>query len=173
MTRTRTDRLCRQRRFRRCRPGKQRLDGQARWPPVDRTSPEVTSLLATTGLQIPGRGWAHRRGLAHGKVRLLFGPVPSGCCRADLRWSPGQANPPEWAYAVDDLSYYPATDSWAPISQRDVPMPRSRHTAVWTGREMLVWGGITGELSPDVARLGDGGRYTPPDHESPQEISQC
>ena len=84
----------------------------------------------------------------------------------------GPGQPTRVAYAVDDLRYNPATDSWAAISQRDAPMPRSRHTAVWTGREMLVWGGITGELSPDVVRLGDGGRYTPPDHESPQEISQ-
>ena len=35
------------------------------------------------------------------------------------------------------------------------PAPRSVHTAVWTGREMVLWGGFNGGV------LNDGGRYNP------------
>ena len=36
------------------------------------------------------------------------------------------------------------------------PLVRAYHTAVWTGTEMIVWGGDTG-----TAYLNTGGRYTP------------
>jgi hypothetical protein len=52
--------------------------------------------------------------------------------------------------------YDPATDSWTPTSTLDVPRGRSFHTAVWTGNEMIVWGGIA---TFDV--LQNGGRYDP------------
>src|ERR1044072_8099580 len=37
----------------------------------------------------------------------------------------------------DNLS----TDSWAPTSITNAPDARYNHTAVWTGSEMIVWGG--------------------------------
>src|SRR5262245_56327999 len=38
--------------------------------------------------------------------------------------------------------YNPATDSWLPTSTgANVPLARYRHLAVWTGSEMIVWGG--------------------------------
>jgi N-acetylneuraminic acid mutarotase len=52
--------------------------------------------------------------------------------------------------------YDPATDSWAATDVADAPSPRDLHTAVWTGREMIIWGG-TG----DFANFNDGGRYDP------------
>ena len=58
--------------------------------------------------------------------------------------------------------YNPETDSWAASSLTtaagaNVPSPRREHTAVWTGAEMIVWGGT----SDGRAGLGDGGRYSP------------
>src|SRR5262249_51664825 len=48
------------------------------------------------------------------------------------------------------------TDSWTPTSTAEnVPAARFGHTALWTGREMIVWGGI-GTPSSD-----GGGRYSP------------
>jgi hypothetical protein len=40
--------------------------------------------------------------------------------------------------------YDPATDSWAatPFTGASVPSGRWYHTAVWTGTEMIVWGGL-------------------------------
>ncbi len=52
--------------------------------------------------------------------------------------------------------YDPATDTWRPISMTNAPSPRSGHTAVWTGSEMIIWGGI-GLLGP----LNTGARYDP------------
>ena len=38
--------------------------------------------------------------------------------------------------------YNPSTDSWTATSTTNAPAGRSEHTAVWTGSEMIVWGGI-------------------------------
>src|SRR6266542_3777295 len=35
----------------------------------------------------------------------------------------------------------PATDSWAATSTINAPIGRVNHTAVWTGSEMIIWGG--------------------------------
>lgn len=53
--------------------------------------------------------------------------------------------------------YDPATDSWSSTSQGDnCPLARGRHAAIWTGNEMIVWGG-DGYPSVD----NSGGRYDP------------
>jgi len=51
--------------------------------------------------------------------------------------------------------YNPATNSWKPTSTVGAPSNRAELTAVWTGKEMIVWGGQNG-LFPRV-----GGRYDP------------
>ena len=53
--------------------------------------------------------------------------------------------------------YDPSTDSWTATSTTNAPDARSGHTAVWTGSEMIVWGG-EGE---DLLTLDTGGRYNP------------
>src|SRR6202035_4522857 len=53
--------------------------------------------------------------------------------------------------------YNPSTDSWTATSIATAPDGRSGHTAVWTGTEMIVWGGANN--SPGV--LNTGGRYNP------------
>jgi hypothetical protein len=37
--------------------------------------------------------------------------------------------------------YYPVGDVWGPVTLDGAPSPRTGHTAVWTGNEMIVWGG--------------------------------
>ena len=37
--------------------------------------------------------------------------------------------------------YNPSTDSWTATSTTNAPSARADHTAVWTGSEMIVWGG--------------------------------
>jgi Galactose oxidase, central domain len=37
--------------------------------------------------------------------------------------------------------YNPGTDSWTATSTTNAPTARTGHTAVWTGSEMIVWGG--------------------------------
>jgi hypothetical protein len=38
-------------------------------------------------------------------------------------------------------SYHPASNSWSTVTTMGAPSVRSFHTAVWTGSEMIVWGG--------------------------------
>ncbi len=63
-------------------------------------------------------------------------------------------------YGTDTLNdggrYNPTTDSWMPLLIVGAPSARYDHTAIWTGSEMIVWGGWDGT---DV--LGDGARYNP------------
>ncbi|TLD43135.1 MAG: hypothetical protein JETT_0570 [Candidatus Jettenia ecosi] len=59
----------------------------------------------------------------------------------------------------DGGRYNPTTDSWSSISMTEAPSIRSRHTAVWTGTEMIVWGGSG--VSQYHNRLNTGGRYNP------------
>ena len=37
--------------------------------------------------------------------------------------------------------YNPGTDTWTATSTTNAPAARAFHTAVWTGSEMIVWGG--------------------------------
>ena len=37
--------------------------------------------------------------------------------------------------------YNPNTDSWVATTTNNAPDARFGHTAVWTGGEMIVWGG--------------------------------
>ncbi len=56
--------------------------------------------------------------------------------------------------------YDPFTDTWVPTSTANVPDGREQHSAVWTGTEMIVWGGTT-YIYPDFYDLNTGGRYDP------------
>src|SRR5205807_1140536 len=40
--------------------------------------------------------------------------------------------------------YNPSTDSWTATSTANAPAARTGHRAVWTGSEMIVWGGYNG-----------------------------
>ncbi len=53
--------------------------------------------------------------------------------------------------------YNPTTDTWGnPLSTTDAPSGRISHAAVWTGSEMILWGGYDG-----ITVFNDGGRYNP------------
>jgi N-acetylneuraminic acid mutarotase len=47
-------------------------------------------------------------------------------------------------------------DAWQPRDLGPPLVARSSHTAVWTGSEMIIWGGAN-----DAAVFNDGGRYNP------------
>jgi N-acetylneuraminic acid mutarotase len=51
--------------------------------------------------------------------------------------------------------YDPATDSWSSASSVQAPSARRGHTAVWTGTDVIVWGGF------GATHLDDGARYDP------------
>jgi len=55
----------------------------------------------------------------------------------------------------DGGRYNPNTNSWVATSQINAPEGRTNHSAVWTGSEMIVWGGYNG------SDFNTGGRYNP------------
>lgn len=69
----------------------------------------------------------------------------------------GSAGPdgPSNGAQAHGAAYDPATDSWRPIAE--APAGRLSHSVVWTGSEMIVWGGRT----PGHAPSADGFAYAP------------
>jgi hypothetical protein len=57
------------------------------------------------------------------------------------------------------LTYNPISGSWTPMSTVGAPSPRLGAPAVWTGSEMIVWGGH--DSGADHANLYDGAKYDP------------
>jgi hypothetical protein len=46
-------------------------------------------------------------------------------------------------YLASGGRYDPADDSWTATSTDNAPSPRYTHTAVWTGSDMVIWGGYS------------------------------
>ncbi len=66
----------------------------------------------------------------------------------------------------DGARYNPVTDTWKPVTTKNAPSARFDFPAVWTGKEMLIWGGYTDNHSRYQgahadAYLNTGGRYNP------------
>jgi len=64
---------------------------------------------------------------------------------------------------LNDGAYYTpavgsAKDYWTTTSSTGAPSSRSYHSSVWTGTEMLLWGGYNNYY---LTSLGQGGRYAP------------
>lgn len=51
--------------------------------------------------------------------------------------------------------YNPSTNTWTTISTTNAPIARNYHTAIWTGTEMIIWGGY------NSGYLSTGGKYNP------------
>ena len=67
--------------------------------------------------------------------------------------------------------YNPNTNSWTATSAANAPDGRTTHTAVWTGSDMIVWGGQAGSLG---YYFDTGGRYDPAaDTWTPTSTGQC
>jgi N-acetylneuraminic acid mutarotase len=64
-------------------------------------------------------------------------------------------NPLAQAYSWSFTTTEDGVGSWTATATLNAPSPRKEATAVWTGTEMLVWGGENG------TRLNTGGRYNP------------
>jgi len=74
------------------------------------------------------------------------------------------------AYAIDGRTnldsggrFSPKQNSWVTTTPLEgAPSPRRGHTAIWTGKEMIVWGGLTNALeSFPTSALWTGARFDP------------
>ena len=71
----------------------------------------------------------------------------------------GAADPPGVAYTLPEISapLGCTEDAWTPTTLTNAPSARWIHTAVWTGSEMIVWGGS--DQTSNYTNTG--GRYSP------------
>jgi len=107
-----------------------------------RYNPATDSWTATSDVDAPVTRYAHRA-VWTGTEMIVWGGHLNG-----VAYPAGYLN--------DGGRYNPTTNSWRPTSADGAPGPRESHTAVWTGSEMIVWGGDTG-----LGTTSTGGRYDP------------
>lgn len=61
----------------------------------------------------------------------------------------------------DGWRFNPVANNWARINEgENLPNARYAHTAVWTGTEMIIWGGMSANGGPAFP-INSGGRYNP------------
>jgi hypothetical protein len=147
--------------------------------------PQADTWVATTTVNAPGARSAHLAVYGAG-LMIIWGRGYQSGGRYDPRtdsWTPtSTASNPEdreshtlvwtgthmivWggylsSFRITTRSgsrYDPVLDAWFPMTEEGAPSPRSDHTAVWTGRRMIVWGG---DAKNAGVPLGDGGQYDP------------
>lgn len=73
-------------------------------------------------------------------------------------WGGMQGNLPDNALNTGGR-YDPVSGDWESLTSSGAPYPRTRHTAVWAGHELIVWGGEAPGYITE--RFDDGGRYSP------------
>lgn len=67
----------------------------------------------------------------------------------------------DFEYLNDGARYNPTTDTWTDINIASFPMQRALHTAIWTGTDMLVWGGMTVDFQGNEVLQPYTDRYNP------------
>src|SRR5206468_4111617 len=69
-----------------------------------------------------------------------------------------QVNRPYHVPAITDQPSSSIEDSWTATTTTNAPTARDAHTAVWTGSEMIIWGGCCDNFGQS---FNTGGRYNP------------
>ena len=109
-----------------------------------RYTPATDAWTLTSELNVPS-GRVNNSAVWTGTEMIIWGGVPFESSNSSFN---------------DGGRYNPATDSWTATSTgANVPTARNLHTAVWTGTEMIVWGGQTGFTNS--TKLNSGGRFNP------------
>jgi hypothetical protein len=85
--------------------------------------------------------------------RFLHSAVWANYCV--LVWGGLTASGGGGAYLNSGGCYNPLTNTWQGMPTLNAPEPRIGHTAVWTGTQMLVWGGVNSSNT----YLASGGNY--------------
>jgi N-acetylneuraminic acid mutarotase len=104
-----------------------------------RYNPSTNTWTATSTVNAPEGRWLHRA-VWTGSLMIVWGG--------------------DHGNFVQQLNtggrYNPATNSWSSTSTTNAPTHRDSHSAIWTGSEMIVWGGFAGSIDTNT-----GGRYDP------------
>ncbi len=116
------------------------MDGGRYNPALDSWTP------TSTGPNMPVARWRHSA-VWTGSEMIVWGGYPQS----------GQIRPTNSGGRYD-----PSSNTWVPTSAGvSTPGLREDHAAVWTGSEMIVWGGSVGSTSTTITFLNTGGRYNP------------
>jgi hypothetical protein len=134
---------------------------------VDRPTPVLGPLLVqdATPAQLAGGRWRALPVLPAGQLEQRERAAVVWTGRQLVYWG-GASHPPVRAHA-DGAAFNPATNQWAtlpPAPEGQWHLEGDDGLAVWTGREVLVWGGMTVPdpvAAPTMATLADGVAYDP------------
>ena len=120
------------------------------------------SLLGDGGAYDPiMRTWQPVPSVGAPSARRYHSAIWTG--REVLIWG-GNADPARNLGLSDGAAYDPMTMVWRPMSAQGAPGTRWSHAALWTGKEMMIWGGVGCGANPSSASLeqcGDGALYDP------------
>jgi N-acetylneuraminic acid mutarotase len=105
-------------------------------------NPVTNAWTATTTTNAPLRRWHHTAVWTDTQM---------------IVW--GGTNVTENEYLNTGGQYNPSTNTWTPMSTVNAPAGRRLHTAVWTGNEMIIWGGYFFDTIEHIVNTG--GRYNP------------
>ncbi len=109
----------------------------ARYDPVTATWKPISTVGAPSPRMDPYVVWTGKEMIVWGGTRALTAST----------------------FLSDGARYNPASNTWTPLPKSPLS-PRIGADAVWTGDEMIIWGGMGGSFSrPRI--LGDGARYNP------------
>ena len=114
-------------------------------------------MLLASGYQLvvtfPSSAWLNGAMAGAPTARSAQASVWDG--RELIVWG-GNVSPTGFRPVSSGGMYRPDLDQWQALTPVGVPAPRASHTAVWTGSQMIVWGG-----SAANGYLNTGGRFQP------------
>ena len=125
-----------------------------------RYDPETDTWLPLAPCPLQGR--TEHSAIWTGSEMIIFG---------GYRIDQASLNEWRWTNFGDGARYNPVNDSWTVITSVGEPAPRSQHTAVWTGSEMIIWGGGIGAGTRPLLTLVAGGASYDPESDSWKELS--
>ena len=105
-----------------------------------RYDPDTNSWTATSMINVPHRRDGHTAIWSENEMIMII-------------WGGSDEN---FSRLNTGARYDPTANTWIATNTTDAPSARDLHTAIWTGSEMVVWGG-TG----DFQDVNTGGRYDP------------
>ena len=93
---------------------------------------------------------------AQDQTRQVESPQIDGLRSMSVATTLGQV-----VYTLPKIADTCTDDTWTATDTTNAPTGRQAHTVVWTGSEMIVWGGVGGPCNPFCTPFNTGGRYNP------------
>ena len=111
----------------------------------------IFSYLGGSRYDIATDTWSQVSSTNQPSSRYKFRPISTGT--EIIIWGGAYFASPTTTYLATGARYNPLTNIWTTMSTSAAPVGRTGFSAVWTGNEMIIFGGSNGAL------LADGARY--------------